>query len=282
MWRRWRRPKPPDVDRVRGLILDIDGVLLSGGQACPGAADTLAILRRQGIVLRFLTNSTLKSRRSCAEGLRAAGLEAAEAEVFTASYAASVYLRQLRPRSVWLMLEGNGLEEFRWIVSDWDSPEYLVIGDNRSEFDFNTLSRALRVLAKGAGLIGMQAELVDLSMGQLELNVGSFVGMLERASGVQAVYLGKPNPYAFSLTLASMGLREDEVAVVGDQVATDIQGAQEAGLRAILVKTGRFARRDLDLGIKPDVIIDSIASLPGLLEGKESAFSRSSRTSTRA
>ena len=247
-----------------GAIFDIDGVLEYQGRVYPGAVETLDALRERGVTLRFLTNSTLKSRRSCAEKLRLKGFTISPEEVITASSATARYLRELKPRSCWVMLEREGLEEFEDLLRDDQNPEYVVIGDNRSRFDFEHLNHALRLLRRGARLVGMQAELVDAGMGELELNVGSWAGMLERASGTPAVYIGKPNPYVFELALETMGLEGNQVLVVGDRIETDVLGARRSGLRSALVKTGEFSPRDLDGELLPDYLCDSINDLLSL------------------
>ena len=253
---------------IKGIIFDIDGVLEYQGHVFPGAIEVLEELRSRNLKLRFLTNSTLKSRASCASKLRKKGFAVADEEVVTASYATAEYLKGLNPGSIWVMLDREGLDEFREFVHDENDPEYIVVGDYRSRFDFEHLNRALRLLVRGAHLIGMQNELTDGSFGELELNVGSWVEMLERASGVQAVYIGKPFPYAFQLATRSLGLAQSEVLVVGDRVSTDILGAKNAGLRSALVKTGEFRPADLQAGIQPDWILEDIRELIGLLSHK--------------
>ena len=91
--------------------------------------------------------------------------------------------------------------------------------------------------------------------------------MLERASGVTAVYIGKPNPFAFDLALGILGVEKGQVLVVGDRVATDIAGARNLGLASALVRTGEFRPGDLDGSVKPDYIIDSIHELLELTIG---------------
>jgi HAD superfamily hydrolase (TIGR01458 family) len=249
----------------RGVIFDIDGVLEFQGKVYPGAVETVETLRRRGFTLRFLTNSTLHSRQSRTARLLAAGFSLSAEEVITASYATARYLQQRNPRSCWVMLEGEGLQEFSAFCQDREDPEYLVVGDNRSQFDFEHLTHALRLLLEGAKLVGMHADLVDSSRGAPELNVGSWVRLLEAASGVQAVYVGKPNPFALELALTDMGLDGEQVVMVGDRVQSDIKGARTLGIRSVLVKTGEFRVGDLDAGIEPDFILDSIAELVGLL-----------------
>lgn len=253
------------MQNVSGIIFDVDGVLRYQGRVYPGAIEAVAALRQRGLLLRFLTNSTLSSRASLTARLLEYGFQVSATEVITASWATAEYLRSLKPRSAWVMVEREGLDEFREFRQDEHDPEYVVIGDNRSHFDFDHLNQALRLIINGAKLIGMQAEVLDHSMGELELNVGSWVGMLERASGRPAVYVGKPNPFVFELALRSMGLPKSAVIVVGDRVETDILGAREYGLRSVLVRTGEFHESDLDGEIVPDAVIDSIGDLPRLL-----------------
>jgi len=250
---------------LRGLLFDIDGVLEFKGEVYPGAIETIDLLRDKGIVLRFLTNSTLKSRASCARRLRESGFKIIDEEVITASYATAMYLDGMKPRSCWIMVEREGFNEFLDFYQDTENPEYVVIGDNRSKFDFEHLNKALRMLLKGAKLIGMQSELIDSSMGEVELNVGSWVGMLERASGVKATYIGKPNPYVFELTLRTMGLDKSEVIMVGDRVSTDVRGANEFGIKSLLLRTGEFIEKDLDCDVEPDFIFDTISDLLTIL-----------------
>jgi phospholysine phosphohistidine inorganic pyrophosphate phosphatase len=254
------------MNTIRAVLFDIDGVLEYQGKPYPGAAETVMKLRERGLELRFLTNSTLKSRLSAAERLNAKGIVVGPSEMVTASSATAEYLRELGSPRCWVMLEREGLDEFAGIPQDEQNPEYLVVGDNRSRFDFAHLNHALRLLTRGAKLIGMQAELLDSSLGDLELNVGSWVGMLERASGQKAIYIGKPSPYAFRLALSSLDYGDGQVLMVGDRVATDIAGAQSLGLLTALVCTGEFRPEDLSGEVQPDYVLDSVGELLNIIQ----------------
>jgi HAD superfamily hydrolase (TIGR01458 family) len=248
----------------RGVIFDIDGVLTFQGRVYPGAAEVVDTLQRKGILLRYLTNSTLKSRASAAHKLRMEGFRVEHEQVITASYATAVYLRDLKPRSVWVMVDRDGIHEFDGFTQDTEEPEYIVVGDNRSHFDFEHMNKALRLLLRGAKLIAMQNEMLDTSMGDVELNVGAWVGLLERAAGVQAVSIGKPNPFVFELALRSMGLEKSQVLVVGDRVATDVRGARDFGLASALVKSGEFTPADMEDPYQPDYVFNTIDELLSL------------------
>lgn len=251
---------------VQGVILDIDGVLEFAGQVYPGAVETLANLRARGLAVCFLTNSTLKSRASAAERLRGRGFSVTAGEVITASYATACYLREQNPRSCLILLDGEGQREFDDLPQGAENPEYLVVGDHRSGFHFEGLNRALALVLGGARLVGMQPELVDHSSGTPQLNVGSWAGMLERAAGVRATYVGKPAAYAFNLALRTLGLGPEQVLMVGDKVSTDIAGANAAGIRSVLLRTGEFDERELAGSVRPDYVLDAFRDLPALLD----------------
>jgi ribonucleotide monophosphatase NagD (HAD superfamily) len=100
-------------EEFKGVMFDIDGVLEFQGTVYPGAIELLGLLRQKEIIIRILTNSTLKSRQDCAARLNKMGFNVKVDEVITASYATAQYLKTLNPRSCWVMLKGKGLEEFK-------------------------------------------------------------------------------------------------------------------------------------------------------------------------
>ena len=252
------------MKNIKGIIFDIDGVLKYHGKAYPNSIETIDTLREKEIILRFMTNSTLKSRESCAEDLQKSGFTISADEIITASYATAKYLEEIQPKSCWIMLESKGLDELKSFTQNTDNPEYIVIGDNRGKFDFEHMNKALRLLLKGAGLIGMTPDTVDCSMGEPELNVGSWVHMLERASGVTAIYIGKPFHYIYELTLKTMTLQKENVIMAGDRISTDIKGANDFGIRSILLRSVEFHEKDLYGDVKPDFIFDSIEEILSL------------------
>jgi len=247
--------------KFNGVIFDIDGVLEFQGKAYPGAVELLDFLRKKGVTLRILSNSTLKSREVCTDKLNRHGFGVSEAEVITASLATARYLRTLKPKSCWVMLKGRGIEEFKEFEMDDKAPEYIVLGDYREEFKFENMNKALKLLLQGTKLIVMIPEKVDHSLGGVELTVGAYGKMLEDAAGIEAIYIGKPNTYMFDMALDSMAIDRTKILMVGDRVATDIIGARQAGIPSVLVKTGEFKPDDLIGDIQPDYIVDAVTDI---------------------
>jgi ribonucleotide monophosphatase NagD (HAD superfamily) len=100
----------------------------------------------------------------------------------------------------------------------------------------------------------------------LELDTGAYVRALEEATGVAPVVLGKPSPDFFASAVAELDLAPERVAMIGDDLHNDVLGAQHAGLRGVLVRTGKFRRDVLAASDEqPDVVADSFADVPSLL-----------------
>jgi len=251
---------------TKGILFDVSGVLEFQGAIYPGAIELLSLLRKKEIIVRLLSNSTLQSRRSYSEILSRKGFVIDEGEVITASFATARYLKSLQPRSCWVWLEGKGREEFAEFCQTETDPEYIVLGDFREGFNFHNLNRAVELIQNGSRLIVMITEMVDRSLGGVELTVGAYGRMLEEATGIKAVYVGKPNKYIFDVALQTMDLDPDQVLMVGDKVSTDIRGAANAGIKSILVKTGEFKESDLRGDIKPDYVCDLITEVTLLLD----------------
>jgi phospholysine phosphohistidine inorganic pyrophosphate phosphatase len=140
----------------------------------------------------------------------------------------------------------------------------VVVGDLGEQWDYRTLNRAFRLLHRNP-----EAQLVALGMTRywlategISLDVAPFVAALEHATGRKAVVLGKPAEPFFQAAVQKLGVPAAQLLMVGDDIETDIGGAQAAGLKGALVKTGKFRPADLQGRIKPYTVLDSVADLP--------------------
>jgi phospholysine phosphohistidine inorganic pyrophosphate phosphatase len=104
---------------------------------------------------------------------------------------------------------------------------------------------------------------------RISLDVAPFVAALEHATGRNAAVFGKPAEAFFHAGAERLALPPDQVLMIGDDVQTDVGGAQAAVLKAALVKTGKFRPADLDGAVKPFAVLDSVASLPAKWETME-------------
>jgi HAD superfamily hydrolase (TIGR01458 family) len=147
---------------------------------------------------------------------------------------------------------------------------YLVIGDLGDLWDYRTLNRAFRLLHHNpmAKLIALGMTRYWVASDGISLDVAPFVAALEHATGREALVFGKPAARFFEAAAERLGLSREEVAMIGDDIAADIGGAQAAGLKGVLVRTGKFRPSDLEGAIHPDYVLDSIADLARWWSGK--------------
>ncbi len=259
--------------KINALLLDLDGVLYSGDQPIEGGKEAIALLRAQGYPIRFVSNSTRRSRASIASRLQRMGYEISPPEILTPAIAAVQQIRENRQTSCFLLSTGDVSLDFSeaGIDPDDEQARWIVVGDAGDQFTYDRLVRAFRRLLEGADLIALEKDRSWMGNDGLMLSAGPFVAALEYASRKKAHLVGKPSPSFFSRAIADFTVPPDRIAMVGDDLESDIGGAQSCGMQGILVRTGKF-RTDL-LGtssIRPDYILDSVASLPDLLSSQTS------------
>lgn len=250
---------------LRGLLIDIDGVLRIGDQPIPGAGQAIEGLRRRGVPFRFLTNVTRRSRAEEADRLKRLGIPVSADEIYTASSTTASYLRRQGTPRCWLLLEGSGVQEFAGIPLTEESPQYVVLGDLGDEFPVMLLHRAFRALLAGARLIAIQRNPSwTAEDGLPRLDVGAWCAALEYASGQQALVMGKPAPLAYRLPAEEMGFPCEQLAMVSDDPDIDLAGAKQVGMRTIFARTTSLPRRRMPDAGEFDHVVDSIAGLPAL------------------
>ncbi|MDQ3248195.1 MAG: TIGR01458 family HAD-type hydrolase [Chloroflexota bacterium] len=246
---------------IDGLLLDIEGVLLHGSTVIPGALETLAALRAQGLPYQFITNTTIYCRYTLLERLQALGFAVEINQLYTATYAAAQYLRDQNARSYYPLLLPDAQMEFAGIDVDEDTPEFVVVGDMGPGFTFPRLNKALRALLNGAKLVALHKKRRWRTEEGLFLDAGPFVVALEYAAGVNAEVIGMPSQTYFHRVVDDWGLVLSRIAMIGEDVETAVLGAQRMGMQGWLVKTGRFRKEDLGRGIWPDKVLESIADI---------------------
>jgi phospholysine phosphohistidine inorganic pyrophosphate phosphatase len=253
---------------MRGVLLDLDGVVYVGDEAVPGAAETVARLEADGIRHRFLTNTTSRPRSAIVEKLARLGIETDAAHLLTPAVAATEWLRRERIDRPALFVPDATAEEFAGFeplaASVDDGAGAVVLGDLGEGWDFATLNRAFRLLMSNpaAPLVALGLTRYWRAPDGLRLDVGGYVRALEYATGRRAVVLGKPDAAFYAAAVAALGVDAAAVVMVGDDLRTDVEGAQGAGLAGVLVRTGKFTPADLEGDIRPDAVLDSIADLP--------------------
>jgi len=116
---------------------------------------------------------------------------------------------------------------------------------------------------RGAKILALQKNRYWHTPEGLTIDAGAVVAALEFASGKRSLVIGKPRKDFFLQAAHKLGLPPDELAVIGDDIESDIKGGQSAGMYTIAVKTGKYREYIAEkTKIQPAAVIDSIADLP--------------------
>jgi HAD superfamily hydrolase (TIGR01458 family) len=243
------------------LLLDLDGTLYTDVGAVAGGTAAVARLRAENIPFRCLTNTTTRPRAGLLDRLLRYGYDVRLEEILTPASAAVAYcqargLRRVLP-FVPQAAEADlvGLE----LISE-DTPDAVLLGDLGEQWTFARLQQAFLAVTAGAEMVALSRDRYFQRRGQLTLDAGPFVAALEYATGKAATLVGKPSAAFFQAALGSLGVSPEAAVMVGDDLWSDIQGAQRVGIPAWLVRTGKFREEALRTsGVVPARVIDSVA-----------------------
>jgi len=228
---------------IRGVLLDLAGVVYEGDHVLPGAIDAVARLHEAGLPLRFVTNTTTKTKKALLARLSGLGLEITGEELFTPGQAARAWL-DAHDASPVLLVHPNLEVEFQGTAGRTN--DAVIVGDAGKAFTYETMNHAFRALVGGADLVALaKNRTFKADDGKLSLDAGAFVAALEYASGKEATVLGKPSADFFESALASMDCTPEDGVMVGDDAEADVAGSLSAGLgAALLVRTGKHRDGD--------------------------------------
>ena len=265
---------------VRGLLLDLDGVLILRNEPISGVKEALARLDAAGMPYRLATNMSIVSRATLSRQLAAAGLTVPPDRILSASSAAAAYTgRRFPGRPLFVMVAPDALAEFagQQLLSNDEAAvpsaraAAVVVGDAGDGFTAANMQSAFALLRGGARFVAMHKNRWWLTPAGVTLDSGAYVAALEFGLQKRALVIGKPGRAFFaegvrqlaqaigarardeaagpadagSKPAAVARLAAHEVAMVGDDVWNDILGAQKAGLRGVFVHSGKHGDSEL-------------------------------------
>lgn len=264
--------------QIQNLIIDMDGVLWRGETPMPGLADLFTKLRQRQMGFVLATNNATKTAVMYSEKLARFGVDVPPAHIITSAEATAGYLREAYDgqTAVTVYVVGEkGLHDaivaqgFSILsaaqVHDGARPDLVVVGFTR-EATYKELAMGALAVHKGARFIGTNPDPAFPSeLGPLP-GAGALIGFIQIATGVEPTLIGKPGPIMFQQAMKRLGSTPQNTAMVGDRLTTDILGAKNARLHAILLLSGISTRAEVaQSGIYPDFIFADIVELTAVL-----------------
>jgi NagD protein len=253
-----------DLDRKRGFICDMDGVIYHGNRLLPGAKEFVDWLQAEGRPFLFLTNSSERSPAELREKLRRLDIDVPRENFYTSALATAGFLESQCPRgSVYVIGEAgliNALYEAGFTMNDVN-PDYVVVGESRS-YSYEKIERAINFVRDGAKLIGTNPDLTGPGEHGILPATGSLIAPIRLSTGHTPYFVGKPNPLMMRQGLKRLGCRREETFIIGDRMETDIIAGIETEIDTILVLSGVTAREDLrGYAYQPKYVLENIAEV---------------------
>jgi 4-nitrophenyl phosphatase len=254
---------------LRGVVVDVDGTVLRGDEAVPGASDAVEALRAAGLDVAFVTNNPTRTPSALAAHLGAAGVDASADEIITSGGVAREYLRRTHPDVPVFVIGETGLREQLAGVSLTDDPRAadVLLGSISRSFGYDDLTDALRALADPeTAFVGTDPDATIPGRTEPLPGTGAVLGAIEAATGRAPTVVGKPSEHAAAATARRLGHDPAACLLVGDRLDTDVAMGARAGMRTALVLSGVTDRAAVDgADVAPDEVLPSLAELPGRL-----------------
>lgn len=264
-----------DLAHVRAVLLDMDGVVYVGETPIPGVQPFLDYLDSTGRKWLCVTNNATKTPQMFVDKLTNMNIQAEPHNVLGSAQATAYWLGQKYPEGGKVIMVGqdglrSALEENGFeIITEYKDAQFVVAGMHFG-LTYDELATAALAIRDGAFFVGTNPDpSFPSERGQVP-GAGSILKLLETATGVQPVIIGKPNPGMFELAMSQLGVTAQETLMVGDRYDTDIAGAIELGMPTVGVLTGVTSREAFEQEEKPpNLILEDVQALHRLFEATD-------------
>lgn len=270
------------LDSIRNLILDMDGVLWHGNTPLPGLNAFFDALDNLGIGYVLATNNATKTAVMYTEKLARFGVDVAPERILTSAETTAAYLRERYEPGTTVYIVGDvglrtALEAQGFTIASpaeirGGARPPLVVAGFTPHACYDDFAMATVAINRGATFIGTNPDVTYPTELGPQPGAGALLALITAATGVTPSTVGKPGPIVFEQALKRLGGTHANTAMVGDRLSTDILGARNAGLRAILVLSGiSTAAEAAAFEPAPDLIVTDIRELTARLTAVRSA-----------
>jgi len=256
----------------KAFLFDVEGVLcdeIDNGRAFPSAAEFVKNLKEAGKKVAVLSNISRKPRAIVFSRLKKMGFPFSENEVFTAGAATALYVKRKHPNAKCFVISEWGLrtdlERQGLALANEDNADVVLIGVDR-RVSYSELNHAARLVMNGAKLIcvGTTMMFKGTFLGESGMFLGEapFANAISMATKATITYIGKPYPEIFLQTIASCGARLKDAVMLGDNLSSDIRGANAAGMESAFITRGiRFEPMKIPKEERPTFIARDLEEL---------------------
>jgi 4-nitrophenyl phosphatase len=250
---------------LKGLVIDMDGVLWQGDTPMRGLHEFFNVLKRRQIKFVLATNNNTQTPEGFMQKARKLGVEVLPEQVITAAVATVHYLRLTYPTGSRIYVVGEAalkglISEAGFTLAETGVAAVVATMDRQLTYDM--LKRATLLIRAGADFIGPNPDTAYPTQEGIVPGGGAVLAAIAASTDREPMIMGKPESWIFRISMERMQLGPQETGSLGDRLATDIAGGQRLGLRTILVLSGVSALADLASSpIQPTWVFSGIEEL---------------------
>lgn len=252
------------LKQIKCFVLDMDGTIYLGNRLFPETRPFLEAVENSGRNYCFFTNNSSKNFRSYINKLSSMGISIEDAQMLISNGVMTGWLLKNRPGEKAYVVGTPDLEEAvaeSGIRIDRENPDYVLLGFDTT-LTYEKLCRACDFIRSGKAVYGLNPDFNCPTETGFIPDCGSIAALIKASTGVQCEFFGKPSRHTLNYLLQKTGCREEEMAIVGDRLYTDIATADGTNVTSILVLSGESTLEDVDKSpVKPDFIFDNIGGI---------------------
>ena len=250
---------------MKTYIIDLDGTMYSGSTNIDGAREFIDYLQSKNLPYIFLTNNATRTKKQAKEHMLNLGFKnIKEEDFFTSAMATAKFIAKNYPGKKCFMLGESGLEE---ALKEWnfdivqENANFVVVGLDRNA-TYKKYSDALHNILAGAKFIATNPDRLLANNGTFDIGNGAIIDMLEYASGIEAIKIGKPYQIILDILLEEKKLKKEDIILLGDNLETDIKLGYNADVETIMVCSGVHTEKDIDrLKVYPSKVVKNLKEL---------------------
>lgn len=252
------------LEKKKGFICDMDGVIYHGSKLLPGAKEFVDWLQKENKDFLFLTNNSSKTRKELQIKLHNLGIDVNEEHFYTSALATASFLRKQCPGGSAYVIGDTGLTNAMYNVGflmNNTDPDYVVLGETRT-YNYEMMEKATQLVLKGAKLIGCNFDVTGPVDGGIAPATRALISPIEMATGKKAYFVGKPNPLMMRHGLNTLGVANEDAVIIGDRMDTDIVAGIEAAIDTVLVLSGVTSVKSMkEFSYRPKYILDGVGDV---------------------
>ena len=228
----------------KGYLIDLDGTAYRGKEVISETLEFVKKLHEKQIPYLFLTNNSSKTPEMVAEVLEELGYPVTPEQVYTPSLATAQYIYEQNPNANVFMIGEIGLEAAlveKGLTLTSENPDYVVVGIDR-QISYEKYGLACLAIRQGATFISTNGDIAIPTERGLMPGNGALTSVVTVSTGVDPIFIGKPERIIMEKALEIINLPAHEVAMIGDNYFTDILAGINANIPTIYIEGGVSSR----------------------------------------